>query len=97
MTHSAGGTFSDGFCNGSQMQWTAQVAVQRVAARSDDVAHEQSYVVRVRALGATGWGEWSPRSAQLQPQVLLPENPLKEDEDGRRGGGGRSGRSSRGR
>lgn len=47
--------------------------------------------------GAMGWGEWSPRSAQLQPQVLLPENPLREDEGGRRGGGGRSGRSSRGR
>lgn len=32
------------------MQWTAQVAVQRVAERSDDVPHEQSYVVQMRAL-----------------------------------------------
>ena len=59
-----------------KMKWQAQIAVQRLARKSGGDPAKDSCVVRVRALGVTGWGKWSDSSAALTPQVLLPPNPL---------------------
>jgi hypothetical protein len=61
---------------GNKMKWQAQVAVQRLADKTDSNAADERYKVRVRALGVTGWGEWSAASSTLIPKVFLPPNPL---------------------
>ena len=59
----------------NRSQWKAVIVVGRCCLARGEVAMEESFVVRVRALGATGWGEWSPRSSTIRPRVLENSPP----------------------